>query len=79
MIAMPHVMVRDLPDDVHRRLLNRAQAEGQSLQSYLLAELTRLARGTTLEDIVARIEANEGGRVGLIQAVQDLDQLRNVE
>ncbi len=79
MIAMPHVMVRDLPDDVHIRLLNRAHAEGQSLQSYLLAELTRLARGTTLEDLVARIEANEGGRVGLIQAVQDLDQLRNVE
>ena len=79
MIAMPHVMVRDLPDDVLLRLLNRAHAEGQSLQSYLLAELTRLARGTTLEDFVARIEANEGGRVGLIQAVQDLDQLRNVE
>ena len=77
MIAMPHVLVRDLPEDVHRRLVDRARAEGRSLQRYLVAELTRLARGVTLEELVARIETNEGGRVGLAQAVEDLDQLRN--
>lgn len=79
MIVMPHVLLRDLPEDVHRRLLDRAHAEGRSLESYLLAELTRLARRMSLEDIVARIETNEGGRVGLAQAVEDLDQLRNLE
>ncbi len=47
------------------------------MQNHLLAELTRLARRTTLVDLVARVETNEGGRVGLTQAVEDLDQLRS--
>lgn len=79
MIAMPHVLVRDLPEDVHGRLVDRANAEGRSLQRYLVAELTRLADRMTLEEFVARVETNEGGRVGLAQAVDDLDQLRNAE
>lgn len=76
---MPHVLVRDLPEDVHRRLVDRAHAEGRSLQRYLVAELTRLARSMTLEEFVARVETKEGGRVGLAQAVEDLDHLRNGE
>ena len=77
MIAMLHILVCDLPEDVHRRLINQAQAEGRSLQGYLVAELTRLASGVTIEELVARIETNEGGRVGLAQAVEDLHRLRN--
>ena len=76
---MPHVLVRDLPEGVYRRLVDLAQADGRSLQRYLVVELTRLARGVTIEEFVARIETNEGGRVGLAQAVEDLDQLRNRE
>ena len=74
---MPHILIRDLPEDVHRRLVDRAHAKGRSLQGYLVAELTRLAYGVTIEEFVARIETNEGGRVGLAQAVEDLDGLRN--
>lgn len=76
---MPHVLVLDLPEDVYRCLVERAQTQGRSLQRYLVAELTRLARGVTIEEFVARIETSEGGRVGLAQAVEDLDQLRNRE
>jgi len=79
MQAMPHVLVRDLPEDVHGRLVDRAKAEGRSLQRYLVAELTRLAHRMTLEEFVARVETNEGGRVGLAQAVEDLDQMRKGE
>ena len=79
MISMPHVLVRDLPEDVHRCLVERARADGRSLQRYLVAELTRLARTVSLDELIARIEANQGGRVGLALAVDDLDELRNPE
>lgn len=79
MIAMPNVMIRDVPDDVHRRLVNRARADGRSLQQYLVAELTRIARAPTLEEVIARIESNRGGSVGLERAVDDLHEIRHPE
>jgi len=69
---MPNVLIRDLPEDAHRELLRRAQARGQSLQQYLAGELIRLAASPTLEDVLGRIDARRGGRVGLAQAVADL-------
>ena len=73
---MPNVLVRDVPEDIHRKLTERARANGTSLQRYLSAELTRLAETPTLDEIIARIEQNSGGRVGLAQAVTDLDDIR---
>lgn len=73
---MPHVLVRDVPEDVHRKLAQRARANGTSLQRYLSAELARLAATPTLDEIIARIEQNSGGRVGFAQAVADLDDIR---
>lgn len=75
-VSMPNVLVRDLPDDVHRDLTQRAQAAGLSLQQYLTTELTRLARHPTLDQIIERIEQHQGGTVGLIQAVDDLEAER---
>ncbi len=69
---MTNVLIRDLPEETHRQLLRRAEARGQSLQQYLAAELTRLAGSPTLDDVLRRIEARSGGRVGLGQAAADL-------
>lgn len=69
---MPNVLVRDLSEETHSALLRRAEERGQSLQQYLAAELTRLAASPTLDEVLARIEANRGGRVGLAQAAEDL-------
>ena len=73
---MPNVMVRNLPTDVHQTLIERAEAAGTSLQKYLSSELARLARTPTLDEIIARIEQDSGGRVGFAQAVADLDETR---
>lgn len=73
---MPNVLVRDLPDDVHARLQRRAASAGQSLQQYLAAELTRLASTPTMDDVLARIGRQHGGRVGFERAVADLDEER---
>ena len=74
--SMPNVLVRDLPDDVHAELQRRAEARGQSLQRYLAAELTRLTGTPPLEEVLERISSRRGGRVGLEQAVSDLDAER---
>ena len=73
---MPNILVRNLPEEVHRRLVDRAKANGQSLQTHLVSELTRLAHTVSLEELITDIERNEGGRVGLAQAAADLDRSR---
>ena len=73
---MPHVLVRNIPDDVHRKLTQRARASGTSLQRYLSAELTRLAETPTLDEMIDRIEQRSLGTVGFEQALEDLEQAR---
>ena len=75
-VSMPNVLVRDLPDEVHAELQRRAEARGQSLQQYLAAELTRLTTTPPLDEVLTRITKRRDGRVGLRQAVEDLDAER---
>lgn len=74
--CMPNVVVRELPEDVHAELVRRAEAAGQSLQQYLSAELTRIASTPTMSEVLTRVARRRGGRVGLEQAVADLDAER---
>lgn len=71
--SMPNVMIRNLPEGVHAELSRRAAAKGQSLQQFLSAELARLAAAPTLESLFERVSRHTDGRVGLEQAVHDLD------
>ena len=73
---MPTIVVRDLPTKVHAELTRRAEAAGQSLQQYLTAELTRLTLAPTVDQVLERISARRGGRVGFRRAVADLDRER---
>ncbi|MBI2168065.1 MAG: hypothetical protein HYU28_00985 [Actinobacteria bacterium] len=69
---MPNILVRNLPPEVHHQLVRKAEEAGQSLQQYLSAELERLARTPTLDEVLTRIARRRGGVVGLAQAVDDL-------
>ncbi|MFN0148639.1 MAG: FitA-like ribbon-helix-helix domain-containing protein [Dehalococcoidia bacterium] len=71
---MPNILVRNVPDGVHPRLLERATARGLSLQTYLRAELARLAETETLEEVLARIRTNSGGRLGVQDTLDALDE-----
>ena len=73
---MPSVLVRNIPTDVHAALRRNAEAQGKSLQQYLAAELTRLANKPTLDEVLDRIERRRGGKVGLTEAVADLEEER---
>ena len=71
-VSMPNVLIRDVPENVHARLQARADGGGQSLQQYLAGELRRLAERPSMEEVLARIAAHRGGRVGLERAVRDM-------
>lgn len=73
---MPNILVRNLPDNVHDALQQRAAQQGQSLQQYLSNELTRLAERPTAAELFERIGRRSGGKVGLTRAVADLDDER---
>jgi hypothetical protein len=69
---MRNVLVRDLPDEVHAALQQRAERRGQSLQQYLASELKRLAQRPSLEEVLDRVDKRRGGRVGFTQAADDI-------
>lgn len=49
------VQIRNVPDELHRKLKARAALEGLSLSDYLLAEIERSAERPTLREIRERL------------------------
>jgi len=74
---MANILVRDIPEDIHAALRDKATRQHQSLQQYLTTELTRLARTRSLDEILDEIDTLEGGRVGFAAAVDDLADARS--
>lgn len=70
MTAVPSIQVKHVPDDVHSILRQRAAAAGQSVQEYLLAELTEAARTPTVEELLDRAGGRAGGRAGFRAATK---------
>jgi antitoxin FitA len=52
---MPNVQVRDVPEDVHRRLKSQAALAGQSLNEFLLARMSDIASVPTVPELAERI------------------------
>lgn len=56
------LQVRNLPDEVHERLKERAAAERMSLSDYVARQLTELVRYRTNAEIVAAARARTSAR-----------------
>ncbi|MCY4518969.1 MAG: toxin-antitoxin system, antitoxin component [Acidimicrobiaceae bacterium] len=54
---MTSLQIRDMPDDLHRRLKARAALEGQSMAEYVLRELRRSLDVPTRQEMMERIAA----------------------
>lgn len=63
------IQVRDVPDDVHRRLSDRAAEERRSLSQLLRDELIELARRPTMAEMLDRLA--ERPIVGVPEAAAD--------
>jgi antitoxin FitA len=53
------IQIRDVPEDVHRRLKARAAREGRTLSELLRLELEEIANRPSLEEILDRIKSRE--------------------
>jgi plasmid stability protein len=52
---MKMIQVRNVPDDLHRSLKERAAREGTTMSDLILAELPRLAHRPSPEQLLDRI------------------------
>lgn len=70
--SMPSVQIKDVPDDTHRVLRERAARAHQSLQEYLRSRLIAEASQPTAEEVFERAAARKGGKVSFSAAVDDI-------
>lgn len=49
------IQVRDVPDDVHQRLMTRAREERRSLSELVRAEIVELAQRPTMAEMLERL------------------------
>ncbi len=54
---MGHIQIRNVPDDLHRKLKARAADAGMSLSDYLLKEVERTASYPTRDEWLRRVRA----------------------
>ena len=70
------IQVRNVPDELHRRLKSRAALESVSLSDYLLREIRRTAERPTIQEMAERLAARTTVRVRISPA-EILRQERN--
>jgi antitoxin FitA len=54
---MKMIQIRNVPDELHRRLKARAATEGVSLSDYLRAQMQEVAERPTAAELKLRLEA----------------------
>ena len=59
------IQIRHVPEDVHRRLKERAKREGMSLSDYLLQEVTLLSRQMSWEELFDEIDETDPTPTGI--------------
>ncbi|HET8672786.1 MAG TPA: hypothetical protein VFL87_04060 [Thermoleophilaceae bacterium] len=56
---MGMIQIRNVPDELHRRLKAKAAHEGKTLSDLLLEELPRIADRVTMREMLERIAQRE--------------------
>ncbi|CAN5615777.1 hypothetical protein BH24ACT20_BH24ACT20_10360 [soil metagenome] len=53
------IQIRNVPDDLHRILKERAAKSGMTLSDYLLSEVEKVAEKPTLAEMMERLSRDE--------------------
>jgi len=77
------IQIRNVPDDLHRRLKVRAAQEGMTLSDYLLSEVEQIAEKPTLRELMEKLSHDEPVEVDeppemTIRRMRDADDPRNL-
>jgi hypothetical protein len=67
---MPNIQIKDVPEQTHAVLRQRASAAHQSLQEYLRSRLIAEAARPTLDEVLDRAGGRAGGSLPLRDAVR---------
>ncbi len=73
------ITIRNVPDDVRDALAARAASRSQSMQEFLLAELTQMAARPSKESLLQRVRQRKLADVAENVASHELLELRNNE
>ena len=69
---MATIQVKNVPDEAHAILRQRAAASGQSLQEYMLSWIERATSRPTVDELLTRIGHRSGGHLSAAEVVQQL-------
>jgi plasmid stability protein len=69
---MPNIQIKDVPEDTHAVLRQRASAAHQSLQEYLRSKLIAEAARPTLDEVLDRAGGRAAASLPLRDAVSAL-------
>lgn len=58
------IQLRNVPEDLHRKLKARAAMAGKSLSDYLLAEIQHIAERPTLSELQERLRGRTAAQLG---------------
>jgi antitoxin FitA len=77
------IQIRNVPDELHRKLKVRAASLGITLSDYLLSELERIAEKPTLAEMMERLRQQEPVEVDespdvTIRRMRDADDPRDL-
>ena len=77
------IQIRNVPDDLHRTLKERAAKSGMTLSDYLLLEIEQVAAKPTMREWLERVRSREPVEVdeppeGIIRRMRDADDPRNL-
>ena len=70
------IQIRNVPDDIHGALVERAERAGMSLSGFLLREVTKVAERPSLDDILARAEQRKPLKPLAQSSVEIIRELR---
>jgi antitoxin FitA len=76
MAPMPSIQIKDVPEETHAVLRQRAAAARQSLQAYLRGRLIEEASAPTVEEILDRAGGRAGGSVPFSASAEALREDR---
>lgn len=58
-LRMPHIQIRNVPPELHRKLKVRAAEAGMTLSDYLLREIKRIGAVPTMEELAERVRSQK--------------------
>ena len=75
------IQIRHVPEDVHRKLKERAKRQGMSLSDYLLQEITLLSTQLSWDELFDEIDEEDPVATGIdwVEAIREGREERDRE